>query len=279
MYIVSSKMQFLKLFIATTLFFHGSCQSSDQIVSGYNLSKPTKTIALRKGLKEISGLTYLNNYIYAIQDEKGNLYEIDIKKESSKKYDFAKDGDFESVEAVDNIIYAMTSKGACYHLEIIDDSVSTEKLDRFIKKNRNLEGMAYDPDEKKLLMASKGSLQDSTKEILIFDMETMKLEEEPFYTLDQENLRTMSGTISQYSFNPSAIAIHPRTKDLYILSHPNQQLLILNKEKEIKSLTPLNASLFKQPEGICFDKIGTLFISTEGRDGPGKLFIFKPIKG
>ena len=128
MYIVLSKMQFFKFIIATTLIVQGSCQSSDQIISGYNLNKPTKTIVLRKKLKEISGLTYMNNAIYAIQDEKGNLYEIDIKNESTKKYDFAKDGDFESVEAVGNIIFAMTSKGACYHLEILGDSISVEKF-------------------------------------------------------------------------------------------------------------------------------------------------------
>lgn len=273
-------MRILIFLIASIIFTHGSCQPADQIVEGYNLSKPVQMLKMPKRLKEISGLTYWNGHVYAVQDEKGNLYRIDSENEQTEKIDFAKDGDYESVEVVDSFFLAMTSKGACYKIVLIQDSAVTSKVERFTKKNQNLEGMALDPFTDHVLIASKGSPEDTTKTILSLRLSDMKLEEDPYYILDQEKLKTMAKdpVLGRYSFNPSALAVHPFTGNLFILSHPNQQLLVLGKDKAIRSLTPLNTQRFVQPEGICFAPDGTLYISTEGKKvGPGKIFIFEPI--
>ncbi|MEL6720372.1 MAG: SdiA-regulated domain-containing protein, partial [Bacteroidota bacterium] len=74
------------------------------------------------------------------------------------------------------------------------------------------------------------------------------------------------------SFAPSAIAIHPITKDWYILSSVGKLLVVLDQEGNIQNVEKLSARLMKQPEGLCFDTNGDLFITSEGDGGKGRLF-------
>ncbi len=65
---------------------------------------------------------------------------------------------------------------------------------------------------------------------------------------------------------------------IYLVSHAGKQLLVYDEEKRIKAFIPLDKSLFKQPEGICFSPEGTLFISNESQGGRGNILTFKPTK-
>ena len=68
-------------------------------------------------------------------------------------------------------------------------------------------------------------------------------------------------------FGPSGIAIHPKTREIYIISSVGKLLVILDKKGNLKYFEKLNADIFKQPEGICFEQDGTLYISSEGKSG------------
>jgi uncharacterized protein YjiK len=63
--------------------------------------------------------------------------------------------------------------------------------------------------------------------------------------------------------SPSGIAIHPLSGKTYLVAHDGKALVILDLNGEIEKYIPLNPSLFKQPEGICFNQQGDLFISNE----------------
>ena len=51
-------------------------------------------------------------------------------------------------------------------------------------------------------------------------------------------------------------------------------LIVIDREDEIKELIPLDPEIFRQPEGICFDERGNLFISSEGRGKNGYILMF-----
>ena len=266
--------------IPILLLFFGELSCQDSVQINYDLDQPDRVIRLPKKLKEISGLSYDSDLLYAVQDEKGNLYQIDLKDESIQKFDFAKDGDYEAVEVVDSLIFAMTSKGDLYQIKIHStDSCSSQKLERFISKDQNLEGLAYDKDSNRLLIASKKREQDEVKEIFALDLASRKINDHPLLSID---ISTMSKTLQKdiSEFNPSALAIHPQSGHLYMLSHPAQQLLIVDiSKKRFLQLLKLNNKTFIQPEGICFGPQGTLYISTEGKgDIPGKIMIFHQSK-
>ena len=75
-------------------------------------------------------------------------------------------------------------------------------------------------------------------------------------------------------FMPSGIAIHPDTKDVFLISSVGKLLVVLNKNGKIIDMAPLKRSLFRQPEGITFDKEGNMFISSEGRGKKGYILKF-----
>ncbi|MEZ4981635.1 MAG: SdiA-regulated domain-containing protein [Saprospiraceae bacterium] len=64
---------------------------------------------------------------------------------------------------------------------------------------------------------------------------------------------------------PSAIAQHPITEEFYILSSVGKLLMVLSAEGEINYIEKLDKKILPQPEGICFEKNGTMWISSEGK--------------
>ena len=85
----------------------------------------------------------------------------------------------------------------------------------------------------------------------------------------------MNLTKRKKAFMPSGIAVHPETRDIYIVATVGKLLIVLNPEGHTKHLVPLSPRVFRQPEGICFTTGGDLIISNEGQDGRGKIQLFK----
>ena len=164
-----------------------------------------------------------------------------------------------------------------------------------LKKENNIEGLAYNQSKNELLIACKGEMikskGDKEKAIYSFSLETRELENKPFLTISDKELKEQlkkQYATSNFSekelkkrksraieFSPSGIAIQPTTGDYYIVSARGSLLVILNAQKKIKHITFLNEKHLPQPEGICFDTNETLFISSEFKVGGGKIYKYK----
>jgi len=68
------------------------------------------------------------------------------------------------------------------------------------------------------------------------------------------------------------------TKEWYILSAVNKALLVLDDQWKLKKTYPLDPTLFKQAEGLTFDRNGNMYISNEGAGGNANvlLFMYRP---
>ena len=77
------------------------------------------------------------------------------------------------------------------------------------------------------------------------------------------------------AFAPSGIAIHPITKEVFLLSSPGKLLVVLDENGKIKDAQKLSPKYMKQPEGICFDRDGTLYITSEGDGGKARLLKYE----
>ena len=85
----------------------------------FNVDKPEIKVELSKELKEISGLTWYNGQLGAVQDESGRLYLLDSKTGAiEEKVKFSLPGDFEGVEVVGNTFYAITSSGTLFSFQM-----------------------------------------------------------------------------------------------------------------------------------------------------------------
>ena len=112
-------------------------------------------------------------------------------------------------------------------------------------------------------------------------MERKKLDEKELFSIEEDDLNDFIGNRKYFNrvndFDPSGIAQNPLTKDIYVLS-ADKVLVVLNPDYKLKEVIKLNPVTYNQAEGICFDPSGTMYISSEGDGGKGKLIIINYAK-
>lgn len=253
----------------------------------YNLKKPTLSWELPSQLVEVSGNAWVDkDHLLVIEDLTPNLYYIkfDLKTATLEKtipfVETDKDKvDIEDVTIVDNIVYALWSHGALFKITDWQNNPQIEKIKTGLSKDNNTEGLCFDPVTKQLLIACKdssGTGEDSAKAVYSFNMENNKLNEKPFMVIHPKDF--ISATGSSLSFNPSSIAVHPVTHDIYMLTtRDSKGMAVFSHEGVLKSYQPIDKELMEQPEGICFNPDGKLIISSQGKKGnAGNVFEFDP---
>lgn len=268
----------------------------------YNLNHPDKSWELPKKLVEISGLGYIDKQRLAcVQDEKGNIYIFNLKSgEVEHKVDFGDDGDYEGIEIIGNDAWVLKSNGTLYqvsnYLKKLEPEVN--KYTTSLSGKNDSEGLAYDPVDQNLLIACKGhpfvdeKAGKEFKAIYTFNLETKLLEIKPFLLIAMDSIKFYKNynTMTQLgvellayfdhskgdlSFQPSGIAIHPHTGNIYILGSVGNLLLVFSREGEMQAIIDLKSKIHAQPEGICFSPDGTLYISNEGEEDKGMILQFE----
>ena len=261
--------------------------AKDKTSFSYDLKNPTHSWVLPSELVEVSGNTWIDkNHLILIEDLHPNLYYVkfDDKTATLEKtvpfVDTEKDKvDIEDVAIVDNVVYALWSHGALFKITNWQNKPEVEKIKTGLSKDNNTEGLCFDPVTKLLLIACKdnsGTGEDSAKAVYSFNIEKSQLSENPFMVIHPKDFKSITG--DDLSFNPSAIAVHPITHDIYMLTtRDNKGMAVFTHEGVLKSYQPIDKELMEQPEGICFNPKGKLIISSEGKKGdPGNLFEFDP---
>ena len=251
----------------------------------YDLKKPTHSWVLPSELVEVSGNTWMDkNHLILIEDLNPNLYYVKFDDKTAtleKTVPFAeteKDKvDIEDVTIVDNVVYALWSHGALYKITNWQNKPEVEKIKTGLSKDNNTEGLCFDPVTKLLLIALKdnpGTGDDSEKAVYSFNIEKSQLSEKPFIVIHPKDFKPITG--NDLSFNPSAIAVHPITHDIYMLTtRDNKGMAVFTHDGVLKSYQSIDKELMEQPEGMCFNPQGKLIISSQGKKGdPGNVFEF-----
>jgi uncharacterized protein YjiK len=273
----------------------------------YDLNSPNAAFDLDISLREISGLTTTPkaDNLAAVQDEKGQLFYIHKKSgKVTPSVIFAEDGDFEGIEFVGDTLWVVKSKGRLFKLWNLDKTpydMATFKVESL--KKANIEGLGYDAKNHRLLLAQKGEKTDdaTSRSIFAFDLNNQTsreggasssvskafdigLSDFQAFLADKKEKRYrhladdyINNPLAKgVEFGPSGVAVHPISGNIYVISSINKVLLVLSAEGKILEMVKLDKNRFPQPEGICFDKDGTMYLSSEAKDDPkGKLFVFK----
>ena len=269
---------------------------------GYDLENHDARYKLPEYLEEISGLSYYGKgKIACVQDEKAHIYILNLEQEKIiKRYKFGDDADYEDIAVVGKTAYILRNNGHIYRVK--DFKKKDRKVKKYktpLKEKNDTEGIAYDPVLNALLIACKGSPSiekenkyKGFKAIYKFDLETEELVDKPNFLVDLERLdsyidqnafKRLSVQVakrlrlieSETSFQPSGIAIHPVSGEIYIISSVGKLLIILNNKGKVMVVQELDPKIFRQPEGICFSPTGDLFISNEGQGGKGYILKFR----
>lgn len=261
----------------------------------YQLTAPDETFELPGRLVEISGLTMSSSkeQLYAVQDEEGLVFQINkTDGKVLKETKFWKNGDYEGIEVVGDRLYVVKSTGTIY--EISDFGTEEQKVvkyNTFLTRENDVEGLGYDPKQNALLIACKGipatgeSFEKARlkKAIYSFDLAKKELKTKPCFVISLETIHRFLKTTSleknveklisffqpnqNLTFNPSALAVHPISSNIYLLSSSKKIIIVLNPDGQIIHISRLKKKVHRQPEGLAFDDDGTLYLANEGKTG------------
>jgi hypothetical protein len=279
-----------KLFLAIGVILIGCAASytNQENITGYNLTRPDMVLELPDTLREISGLTEIDTNTFAcVQDENGIIFIYDIlDNRIVHQFNFHIDGDYEGITRVDSSLYILRSDGVIFEISNYQSPVfKVHNYNTGIPASNN-EGLCYDPDNRRLLIAVKGKIArgpeyKDQRAIYSFDLETKKLSPGPILSFDVKEIQKFAAeykvslpvktrkkdnvSLPFIRFMTSAIAVHPVNKKLYLLSAADHLFFIFDMKGNIQHLEPLNPSLFNKSEGITFFANGDMLISNEAQ--------------
>jgi len=265
------------MFKKYVLFFLSIFYLSILWAQHYNFQNPNKTIHLPAELNEISDITLLNTKkLICIQDENGVLFRLDVfKNKPIEKDSFYFDGDYEGIARVKNDIYVLRSDGMLIKIQGVNTGklITTTYSTNIVSTNN--EGLCYDKKNNRLLIAAK-SRSSKDKEakdkryIYAYNLLTNQLVNEPVLEINITEIQKLAAVkysltdsvAEKMRIRPSAIAIHPVSQKLYVLTATGCAICIYSS-KVLEDVIMLDPLLFNKAEGICFTNKGDVIISNE----------------
>ncbi len=265
------------LFSLFLSLIHTTCQPSQEVLSPpqYDFKKPT-TFKMPKVLDEISGISFLsgrNDLLYAIQDENGLLYQYKWENGEVQVFKFGKKGDYEDIAFTADQVIVLKSNGVLLSFPLSEleegKEIKAQEIQNILPKGE-YEGMFMDNTQRSLYVLCKdcdGDKEAKKTSGYIFSLE-VNGEMRPsgqfaIYMKDIEKLRK----VDKINFQPSALAKNEATDEWYILSSSNNAFVVTDASWAVKAVYPLSPSVFRQPEGIAFDRNYNLYISNEKATG------------
>jgi uncharacterized protein YjiK len=247
---------------------------------GYDLEKPTGK-ELGKVLNEISGLTYNpdDNTLLAISDSRQKIFAINFR--SQKLSDYAKkffdQKDFEDLVKLDSVVYVLISNGTILEVPLkVNDSERTVVHSFWLPGKNDFETLYYDSAANGLIIICKSCADEKGQDIrnaYRFDLAGKRFDSTVFYTINSKDVRALLKD-DDAEFKPSAAAINPKDKRLYILSSAGLLMVIADTKGTVQEAYRLHPDHHPQAEGIAFTPKGTMFISNEGKYGTPMLQIY-----
>ena len=240
--------------------------------------KIKNTYNLPESLNEISGLYWVSNNVFAcIQDEDGILFIYDVSKNKIiNRIKFAGSGDYEALTLNKDDAYVMRSDGVIYEIKnYVSEDREISKFETPFNEDNNIESLTLDKQNNRLLTIPKDEDlgRKHFKSIYQIPLNTKQMDSLPFVKIDlkADIFKEYRHKKIEKTFNPSDIAIHPKTKDIYILEGKKPKLLVLNSKGKVLKVHELDKRKFAQPEGIAFSEDGRLFIANEATDSKANI--------
>jgi hypothetical protein len=255
--------------------------------TGYDFSRPGLTLVLPDTLREISGLAVIDSTTAAcIQDENGILFIYDFgANRIARQYPFHLDGDYEGIARRGKTIFILRSDGVIFE---IPDYEKPGGLQSFVTgiPAANNEGLCLDTANNRLLIACKskagrGPSAKTMRPVYAFDLATHKLSADPVFNFDVEKIIAFANRrnialpvkkkkngqeVIDLKFRTSAIALHPVTGKLFLLSAVDHMLFIFDTNGTILHIELLDPVIYNKAEGISFLDNGDILITNEGKD-------------
>jgi len=231
-------------------------------------------------LLEISGIAWMGHEnVGVIQDNDGIIFIFSLSTEKvEQQIRFGPAGDYEGLAYANGNFFVMRSDG--HMLEVHPQGKVLNQYDLPLSATDNIESFFFDAVGNQLLIGQKdGEKGAGSKNFYSFDLASRKLNSQAIYTIDLNHPVIACGSVdankirkgkksknkgNKNGIRPSEMAIHPKSKDIFIADGPNQRILVLSPEGDPKYYLAVDKRIFPQVEGLMFSPMGDFYVSTEG---------------
>ena len=268
--------------LLVVLLLHGCKNIDSHSPQDYTIDKPQR-MELGKALNEISGICFNSDdsSLLAIADSKEKIFQLNLKTKKLKDYTekiIESNSDLEDIVKIDTAIFLLMSKGVIIEVpEKATDTSGIKIYDAELSGSNDFETLYYDPSANGLVMLCKTCAREKgtgVRTAFRFDLRTRTFDSTALFTISRGEVKNLLKN-EDAKFEPSAAAIHPVSKRLYILSSAGHLLVIADTRGQISEAYNLNPDLFPQAEGIAFAPNGDMYISNEGKYGKPTLLLFR----
>ena len=265
----------------------GTAHRDHLTLASYDLEKPARYFKLPKRLREISGLAMLaGNRLLAHDDERGVVVEIDYRDGSIVKAFALGDrrgpvaDDFEGIAAAEGRIYLVASSGRLYEFgEGADEETVLYNLYATdIGRYYEIEGLAYDPDQRVLLLVSKNPKNPEQAGLIAiyrWSVDTKRLLEGGHILIRASEL---AHRIDHKRFQPSGIERHPVSGNYFVVAARQRAVAEITPQGQVLAVAELAPGRHRQAEGIAFASDHTLVIADEGVEKRARLSFYSVAK-
>ena len=250
-------------------------------------------LRLPTSLHELSGMVALDADTPAcVQDESGIVYLVDLRGEKPlRSVSFGKDGDYEGIAAVGDVLWVLRSDGKLYRLIWEDGRLKVDQTYK-LPLQGEFEGLCYDAAHSQLLVLPKGPVDGKRREqerrhILSFDLQRQVAVDKPFLTLKVDEIEQQIEARSLPAPSRTTAKGNRRVElqlygsellvlangDLLLLSPKDHLLLRLDRSGNVVATMELDMERLPQPEAMALLPNGQLLVGSEGRDGPAKILV------
>ncbi len=257
-------------------------------LGSYDLEKPARHFKLPKRLREVSGLAMLpGNRLLAHDDERGVVVEIGYPDGSIVKAFSVGDrggpmaGDFEGIAAAEGRLYLVTSSGRLYEFgEGANGATVLYKLYATgLGRDFELEGLAYDPEQRVLLLVTKNPRKRKLEGLIAiyhWSVDTRQLAGDGHILLQASAL---ARRIDKKRFQPSGIERHPVSGNYFLVAARQRAVAEITPQGQVLAVRELASGRHPQAEGISFASDNTLIVADEGAGKRARLSFYRVADG
>ena len=250
----------------------------------YGLDPGSAThVELPGRLREISGLATTSDHrLLAHDDETGVVFEIDHGDGSIvKEFELADRvgpvaDDFEGIAVADGRIYLVTSSGRLYesHEGGDGESVLYREYATGVGRDCEIEGLAYDPGGRELMLMCKEARSDDLAGRLAmyrWSIDAKQLSADPPTVVP---VADFARRIASNRYNPSGIERHPVSGNYFVVAARQGAIAEVTPTGEVVAAKRFTAGWHRQIEGIAFAADGALIVADEGGSGRAVLTVY-----
>ena len=268
---------------------------------GYlNLTQPERISLLPMGIESFSDITFLDSTILiCLQEDKNSLVLFDLySNQVSSPLNINLPNKINDFSRIDSTIILLDDESRVHFLLPPYDSTS------LVTENAVLGTCIHESTRRMFILTQNNFDIDNpvSNSIYTYNISKRKLNEKVLFdisineielfalenniTIPKNKSRDFNDTVSQFIFNPIAMAVHPKTNEIYILSSENRSIVIFNQFGEVADIKILDEKLLSNPTAITFHPSGDLLISNSDLMSPAivrikwnKIFYSNPTHG